>query len=117
MSGPGDETNSSPGPVVLGAGGERCGARLHTLRSRKRREGPGERVRVFVYEYTCSREWSGPEAASLRAEGAAMLHAAAADFGRIPGVEVLTLPGRAWRDVAEERAAFAEQARRAEWSF
>jgi predicted ATP-grasp superfamily ATP-dependent carboligase len=50
-------------------------------------------VNVFVYEYTCASA-VGPDAgsASLRAEGAAMLTAALADFGRVPGVRVSPLP-------------------------
>jgi predicted ATP-grasp superfamily ATP-dependent carboligase len=47
-------------------------------------------MRIFVYEYLCSR--SPPDApASLLREGRAMLSAVLADLGRCPGVEVETL--------------------------
>jgi predicted ATP-grasp superfamily ATP-dependent carboligase len=48
-------------------------------------------MRVFVYEYLCGGERTGPGAASLRAEGWAMLAAVLEDFSRCPGVQVVTL--------------------------
>lgn len=46
-------------------------------------------MRVFIYEYT----WAACDraAASLRAEGWAMLAAALEDFGQLPGLEVVTM--------------------------
>jgi hypothetical protein len=47
---------------------------------------------VFVYEYTCARGTRGHAlAARLQVEGWAMLSAFLEDFGRIPGVQTLTL--------------------------
>jgi predicted ATP-grasp superfamily ATP-dependent carboligase len=48
-------------------------------------------MRVFLYEYTCAAGES--DSSALRAEGAAMLRALWEDFGRIPGVTPVTLPG------------------------
>jgi predicted ATP-grasp superfamily ATP-dependent carboligase len=48
-------------------------------------------MRVFVYEYLCSGASVGASAASLHAEGWAMLSAILEDFARISGVETVTL--------------------------
>ncbi len=49
-------------------------------------------MQLFLYEYTCSADpTDGPAAASLRAEGWAMRAAVLEDFGRLPGVEIVTL--------------------------
>jgi len=49
-------------------------------------------VKIFLYEYTCSGGFSSdPHALPLCNEGWAMLSALAKDFGRIPGVETITL--------------------------
>jgi tyramine---L-glutamate ligase len=51
-------------------------------------------MRIFVYEYTCAAAAEpSAAAASLRAEGAAMLTAILEDFQRVPGVEAFTLRG------------------------
>src|SRR5262249_51917592 len=55
-------------------------------------------IRVFVYEHvtaTCADLPGGGAAPSLVVEGRAMRDAVAADFGRIPGVEVVTFPDAA----------------------
>ena len=52
-------------------------------------------TRVFVYEYTCAARPASREAsraASLCAEGEAMLRAVLADFRAMPGVEAFTMP-------------------------
>lgn len=72
-------------------------------------------TRVFVYEFTCaapaeSTDSSG--AASLRAEGEAMLSAVLDDFQRVPSIEAFTI-----RDAANEQIAFRHAARTAEWSL
>jgi predicted ATP-grasp superfamily ATP-dependent carboligase len=61
-------------------------------------------MRIFVYEYTSARAASTP-GDSLAVEGRAMLAAVLGDFGRIPGVETVTLPG------GDEPEAFRELAR------
>src|ERR1051326_6892802 len=49
-------------------------------------------MRVFIYEYLCGGALAvRPGAASLRAEGWAMLAAVLEDFSRCPGVHVVTL--------------------------
>jgi predicted ATP-grasp superfamily ATP-dependent carboligase len=67
-------------------------------------------MRVFVYEYCCAigpgAEESDP-ARSLLGEGRAMRDAVAADFARIPGVEVTTLDGPLADEPASFRAAAA----------
>src|SRR5690242_5542718 len=50
-------------------------------------------MRVFVYEYTCAAAPAQPLAASLIAEGRAMLSAVAEDFARVDGIDVVTLLG------------------------
>src|SRR5437899_7397951 len=49
-------------------------------------------MRVFVYEYTCASGMAGP----LQAEGRAMLSAFLEDFGRAPGIEIVTLVDERW---------------------
>ncbi len=49
-------------------------------------------MRLFVYEHLCAGGLGPGAPASLRREGEAMLRAVAADFARIPGVRVVTLP-------------------------
>jgi predicted ATP-grasp superfamily ATP-dependent carboligase len=67
-------------------------------------------MRVFVYEYTCAQ--GGRSAGdSLHTEGRAMLSAVLADFGRVPGVEAVTIGGDDGHD------AICEQARRADWTL
>ncbi len=68
-------------------------------------------MRAFVYEYFCA---GRPGSAAIRAEGRAMLSAVLEDLGRVPGVEVVTLPAVA--PDAEERA-FRALARAAHWSL
>jgi predicted ATP-grasp superfamily ATP-dependent carboligase len=68
-------------------------------------------MRIFLYEYLCSEvpvDQTGAE--SLRAEGRAMRSALAKDFGRIPGVEVVTPP-------TPDRAAFQAAVRAADFSL
>src|SRR5438874_10288217 len=48
-------------------------------------------MQIFVYEYTCGDAATHPRVAALQAEGWAMLSAFLEDFGRIPGVQTLTL--------------------------
>src|SRR5438876_7956058 len=49
-------------------------------------------MRIFVYEYTCGGgPATHPLAPALQAEGWAMLSALLDDFGRVPGMETLTL--------------------------
>jgi predicted ATP-grasp superfamily ATP-dependent carboligase len=50
-------------------------------------------MRVFIYEYTCAAAPAQPLAASLLAEGRAMLSAVAEDFRRVDGAGVVTLLG------------------------
>ena len=72
-------------------------------------------TRIFVSEYTCAAPPASLEAggaASLRAEGEAMLKAALADFESVPGVEAFTIPSS-----TDEEAAFRAAARRADWSL
>lgn len=58
-------------------------------------------TRVFVYEWCCATaRGDAPRAASLSAEGRAMLAAAVDDFRRVLGVEVRTLLGAGLRDTA-----------------
>jgi predicted ATP-grasp superfamily ATP-dependent carboligase len=68
-------------------------------------------MRVFIYEYTCATETVSP-AGSLHTEGRAMLSAALEDFGRLPGVEVVTLvrdPGLPLPECVAVRLAGAEE--------
>jgi predicted ATP-grasp superfamily ATP-dependent carboligase len=52
-------------------------------------------MRIFLYEFTCSPVHDLHQAwQPLRAEGRAMLAALSADFKRVPGVEVITLPSQ-----------------------
>jgi predicted ATP-grasp superfamily ATP-dependent carboligase len=67
-------------------------------------------VRVFVYEHTCALA-DASLSESLRAEGRAMLSAALDDFGRVPGVEGVTLTAGPGCD------AFCELARSADWTL
>jgi predicted ATP-grasp superfamily ATP-dependent carboligase len=67
-------------------------------------------MRVFVYEHTCALV-ADSAAASLRAEGRAMLFAVLADFRRVPGVEAVTLPAGSGRE------AFCDLARSAAYSL
>src|SRR5262245_6705904 len=54
-------------------------------------------MRVFVYEHLCAGGLAGQAGAeALRAEGWAMLAAVAADFGRLAGVQTLTLLDASW---------------------
>jgi predicted ATP-grasp superfamily ATP-dependent carboligase len=72
-------------------------------------------IRVFVYEYTCAARSASSEAgraASLCAEGDAMLRAVLADFQAVPGVEAFTI-----RDCGDEEAEFRAAARGADWSL
>lgn len=55
-------------------------------------------MRIFVYEFLSAGASVGPAAASLLAEGWAMLTALLEDFRRIPGVEVETMLGAAAAD-------------------
>jgi predicted ATP-grasp superfamily ATP-dependent carboligase len=67
-------------------------------------------MRIFVYEYTCAAAVeSSTAAASLRAEGAAMLNAIVDDLQRIPGVEAFTL--------SNDEHAFRSAAREADYSL
>jgi predicted ATP-grasp superfamily ATP-dependent carboligase len=78
-------------------------------------------MRVFVYEYmTATGVGRRPDDADHRffVEGRAMWEAVAADFARIPGVEVVTLPEPP--DAPEygtEREAFRQAASTADWSL
>jgi predicted ATP-grasp superfamily ATP-dependent carboligase len=85
-------------------------------------------MRFFIYEYTCGGGLAGQAgAASLRAEGWAMLTAVLSDFKRVPGIEVSTLlePGYAvdpavrGRTVGpgEEEKLFRAEASAADLSF
>ena len=77
-------------------------------------------MRLFLYEYTCATDLTGEAAAaSLRAEGRAMLAAVLEDCGRLPGVETVTLGHAAFESspsscrvvrAASEEAAFRELA-------
>jgi predicted ATP-grasp superfamily ATP-dependent carboligase len=70
---------------------------------------------IFVYEHCCAiglgREPSDP-AHSLYREGRAMRDAAADDFRRVPGVEVVTLDGD---NAKRERDRFRERAAGCDW--
>ena len=81
-------------------------------------------MKVFLYEFTRAPANRGrPEFQSLQAEGAAMLAALRTDFGRIPGLEVLTLgpeapkPGFPGPSPADEDKAFRDPARAADFSL
>lgn len=81
-------------------------------------------MRVFLYELTCApANINEPTFRLLRAEGAAMLAALREDFGRIPGLEVLTLgpdslsPGIASSSPAHEHQAFRDLARVANFTL
>jgi predicted ATP-grasp superfamily ATP-dependent carboligase len=86
-------------------------------------------LRLFIYEYTCATApGTSPAAGALQGEGWAMLAAAVADFARLPGVEVVTLfhprhapptVGFSWPFVAaaDEKPAFRELARAADWTL
>jgi predicted ATP-grasp superfamily ATP-dependent carboligase len=65
-------------------------------------------MRVFVYECVCAGGLGSDVPASLLREGRAMLDAVCADFGRIPGVEVVTL--------ADQRR-FYETAASCDWTL
>jgi predicted ATP-grasp superfamily ATP-dependent carboligase len=67
-------------------------------------------MRVFLYEYTCALA-DDSAAESLHAEGRAMLSAVLADFGRVSGVEAVTLPAEAGRE------AFCELARSSDYTL
>src|SRR4051812_7111591 len=54
-------------------------------------------MRVFVYEHLCACPDDHPEAASLRAEGWAMLRAVLEDCARCPGVQTVTLLAPSFR--------------------
>ncbi len=72
-------------------------------------------TRVFVYEFTCAAPAESTDsagAASLRAEGQAMLAAVLDDFQRLPGVDAFTI-----RDAQNEESAFRDAAQRADWSL
>ncbi|MFL5342716.1 MAG: ATP-grasp domain-containing protein, partial [Gemmataceae bacterium] len=69
-------------------------------------------TRIFVCEYTCAASSGTDGAASLRAEGEAMLRAVLADFRRIPGVEAFTVLAE-----PDEEAVFRAAARSADWSL
>jgi tyramine---L-glutamate ligase len=70
-------------------------------------------MKIFIYEFSCSADpVQYPMACLLRAEGAAMLSAVVEDFGRLPGVEILSLCSER-RD--EERRAFQNLARAADF--
>ena len=72
-------------------------------------------TRVFLYEFTCAAPAESTDsagAASLRAEGEAMLAAVLEDFQRIPGVDAFTI-----RNARDEEAAFRQAARNADWSL
>src|SRR5579871_955390 len=72
-------------------------------------------MRVFVYEYTCATDTAtDPLAASLRAEGSAMLSALMGDFGRIPEVETFTQQSTAAPDHEE---VFRNLAAAADWTL
>jgi predicted ATP-grasp superfamily ATP-dependent carboligase len=81
-------------------------------------------MRIFLYEFTCAAADPGLPA-SLRAEGRAMLAAAAEDFGRVPGVSTCTLlhagpgsadigPSQVYRHEGGEEELFRRLARAAE---
>lgn len=70
-------------------------------------------MRVFVYEYLTARGVGADPADALHPmyrEGRAMRDAVAADFGALPGCEVVTLD-------TDEPAAFAAHAASADWSL
>lgn len=72
-------------------------------------------TRVFVYEFTCAAPAESTDsagAASLRAEGEAMLAAVLEDFQRVPGIDAFTI-----READAEEAAFRQAARGADWAF
>jgi predicted ATP-grasp superfamily ATP-dependent carboligase len=73
-------------------------------------------MRVFVYEYLTALGLGGDPADPLHPmyrEGRAMRDAVAGDFGRVPGVRVVTLDGAA---PEAERDGFRDAVRRSEWS-
>src|SRR5262245_10627025 len=88
-------------------------------------------MRVFVSEYLCSGAPAGRRgAASLHAEGRAMLRALLEDFARCPGVTAATAADPALAPLlprrvefhpaagpAEEERAFREQARAADFTL
>jgi len=67
-------------------------------------------MQVFVYEYASCQPAGDAAAASLRAEGAAMLAAVLADLARVPGVNVVTLPD-------EDESAFCRFAAASDWTL
>ncbi len=85
-------------------------------------------MQLFVYEYTCAAGLTGAAAAaSLRAEGWAMLAAVLGDFGRLPGVAIVTLGHAAFEAptppscrvvrTGSEEAAFRELAAAADFTL
>jgi hypothetical protein len=87
-------------------------------------------IDVFVYEFTCAGPHGGGPGDSLRAEGAAMLAALAADFAAIDGVAVHVMRDRRLSEVqlppacrvvevdsaADERRTFRALAARCDWT-
>jgi predicted ATP-grasp superfamily ATP-dependent carboligase len=70
-----------------------------------------ERVRVFLYEYSCAPPAGADMPACIRREGRAMLDALAADVRQVPGVRVVLLP-----EPVLDRWRFAALAARADWT-
>lgn len=67
-------------------------------------------MRILIYEYASAQSGAAALPESIRVEGREMLRCLVEDFGRIPGVEVITLEN-------DEPNAFRQQAAAADWSL